>query len=199
MEQLALGTDLLVHLAMGVALSACAGLRAFLPLFVVGLSGRLGWVPLSGAFEWLADWPALVVFGIAVVVELVGDKFPAVDHFLDAVQTIVKPIVGAMLMLTVVSDWAPLYLTLVWIILGGTLAGVVHLTKAKLRLISSVTTAGLGNPLLSVSEDAGALAGTVGALLFPVAVALLALLGIVVTWIALRRLLRRRAAPLQSA
>jgi uncharacterized membrane protein len=199
MEQLALGTDLLVHLAMGVALSACAGLRAFLPLFVVGLAGRLGWVPLSGAFEWLADWPALVVFGIAVVVELVGDKFPAVDHFLDAVQTIVKPIVGAMLMLTVVSDWAPLYLTLVWIILGGTLAGVVHLTKAKLRLISSVTTAGLGNPLLSVSEDAGALAGTVGALLFPVAVALLVLLGMVVTWIALRRLLRRRAAPLQSA
>ena len=32
-----------------------------------------------------------------------------------------------------------------------------------------------------------------------IAVALLALLGIVVTWIALRRLLRRRAAPLQSA
>ena len=94
MEQLALGTDLLVHLAMGIALSACAGLRAFLPLFIVGLSGRLGWVPLSGTFEWLADWPALVVFGIAVVAELVGDKFPAVDHFLDAVQTIVKPIVG---------------------------------------------------------------------------------------------------------
>lgn len=199
MEQLALSTEVLVHVAMGIALSACAGLRAFLPLFVVGLAGRFGWVPLSASFEWLAGWPALVVFGIAVIVELVGDKFPAVDNFLDTFQTIVKPIVGAMLMLTVVSDWAPLYLTLVWIILGGTLAGVVHLTKAKLRLASTVTTAGLGNPVLSVTEDAGALAGTVGALLFPVLVALLVLVGIVVTWIALRRLLRRRAAPVQSA
>lgn len=199
MEHLALGTEVAVHVAMGVALSACAGLRAFLPLFVVGLAGRLGWVPLSGSFEWLADWPALTVFGIAVVVELVGDKFPVVDHFLDSLQTIVKPIVGAMLMLTVVSDWAPLYLTLVWIILGGTLAGLVHLTKAKLRLVSSVTTAGLGNPVLSVTEDAGALGGTLGALLFPVAVALLVLVLIVLTWIALRRLARRRAAPPQSA
>jgi len=199
MEHLALGTEVLVHVAMGVALSACAGLRAFVPLFVVGLAGRFDWVPLSGSFEWLSDWPALVVFGIAVVVELVGDKFPAVDHFLDSIQTIVKPIVGAMLMLTVVSDWAPLYLTLVWIILGGTLAGVVHLTKAKLRLASTVTTAGMGNPILSVTEDAGALAGTVGALIFPVAVALLVLVAIIVTWIALRRLLRRRVAPPQSA
>jgi len=199
MEQVALGTDVLVHVAMGLALSACAGLRAFLPLFAVGLAGRLGWVPLSGSFEWLGDWPALVVFGIAVVVELVGDKFPVVDHFLDSMQTVVKPIVGAMLMLTVVSDWAPLYLTLVWIILGGTLAGVVHLTKAKLRLASTVTTAGMGNPILSATEDVGALAGTVGALLFPVAVALLLLLAIVVSWIALRRFLRRSPARPQSA
>ena len=198
MEHLALGTEVLVHVAMGIALSACAGLRAFLPLFVVGLAGRFDWVPLSGSFEWIADWPALVVFGIAVVVEFVGDKFPVVDHFLDSVQTIVKPIVGAMLMLTVVADWAPLYLTLVWIVLGGTLAGMVHLTKAKLRLASSVTTAGMGNPVLSVTEDAGALAGSVGALLFPVAVALLVLVALVVTWIALRRLLRRRPAPSQS-
>jgi uncharacterized membrane protein len=177
---------------MGIALAACAGIRAFLPLFVVGLAGRLGWVPLSESFEWLAGWPALVVFGIAVVAELAGDKFPVVDNFLDSVQTIVKPIVGAMLMLSVVSDWAPLYLTLVWIILGGTLAGIVHLTKAKLRLASTVTTAGVGNPVLSVSEDAGALAGTVGALLFPVAVALLILIALVATWISLRRLVRRR-------
>jgi uncharacterized membrane protein len=183
---------------MGIGLAACAGLRAFLPLFVVGLAGRFGWVPLSSSFDWLAGWPALVVFGIAVIVELVGDKFPAVDNFLDSVQTIVKPIAGAMLMLTVVADWAPLYLTLVWIILGGTLAGMVHLGKAKLRLASTITTAGVGNPVLSVSEDAGALAGTVAALVFPVAAALLVLLGITAAWILLRKLLRRRIVPPQS-
>jgi uncharacterized membrane protein len=191
MEQVTVGAGLLVHVAMGIALAACAGLRAFLPLVVVGLAGRLGWVPLSESFAWLADTPALIVFGIAVVAELVGDKVPVVDSFLDALQTIVKPIVGAMLMLTVVSDWAPLYLTLVWIILGGTLSGVVHLTKAKLRLLSTVTTGGVANPVLSTSEDAGALAGTLGALVFPVAVALLLLAGIGFSWIALRRLLRR--------
>jgi hypothetical protein len=56
-----------------------------------------------------------------------------------------------------------------------------------------VTTAGLGNPVLSLSEDVGAVAGTVGAIFIPglvlVAFVLLALLA----WITLRRLRRRPA------
>ena len=74
---------ILLQVAMGVSLAACAGLRAFLPLLVVGAFGRLGFVPLTGAFEWLSSWPALAVFGVAVVVELAADKFPVVDHLLD--------------------------------------------------------------------------------------------------------------------
>jgi len=185
--------DVLVHVTMGIGLAACAGLRAFLPLFVVGLAGRLDLVTLSDSFTWLSDWPALAVFGAAVVIEILGDKFPFVDHVLDTVQTFVKPIAGALVMATVIDDWAPLYVAIFSIVVGGSTAGLVHLTKAKLRLASSVTTGGLGNPVLSASEDVGALAGTVGSIVIPPVMVLFMIVTVLLAWVALRRLRRRPA------
>lgn len=181
----------LVHVTMGIGLASCAGLRAFLPLFVVGLAGRLDLVTLSDSFTWLESWAAVIVFGVAVVVEVLADKFPVVDNFLDAVQTFVKPIAGALVMATVVEDWTPLYATVFWIVMGGSSAGLVHVTKAKLRLVSTATTAGVGNPVLSTSEDIGALAGTVGSIAVPPVMVIVLAVGVVLAWVVVRRFRRR--------
>jgi len=186
------GGIVLIHVSMGIGLAACAGLRAFLPLFVVALAGKLEFVTLSDSFTWMASWPALVVFGAAVVAEVLSDKFPIVDNLLDSVQIFVKPIAGALVAATVVEDWAPLYVTVVAIIGGGSAAGLVHVAKAKVRLVSSATTAGLGNPVLSVSEDVGALAGSVGSLLVPQVVVAVLFLGAVLAWLAFRSSRTRR-------
>ena len=45
---------LATQLAMGFALAASAGLRAFLPIFVVGLLARQGYLDLGASFEWMA-------------------------------------------------------------------------------------------------------------------------------------------------
>ncbi len=177
----------LIHVSMGIGLAACAGLRAFLPLFVLALAGKLELVTLSDSFAWLASWPALIVFGAAVVAEVLSDKFPIVDNLLDSVQLFVKPIAGALVAATVVEDWAPLYVTVVAVIGGGSVAGLVHVAKAKVRLVSSATTAGFGNPVLSVSEDVGALAGSLGSLVVPQVVVAILLLGAVLTWLVFRK------------
>ncbi len=183
----------LIHVSMGIGLAACAGLRAFLPLLVVALAGKLELVTLSDSFAWLASWPALIVFGAAVVAEVLSDKFPIVDNLLDSIQIFVKPIAGALVAATVVEDWAPLYVTVVAIIGGGLAAGLVHVAKAKVRLLSSATTAGFGNPVLSVSEDVGALAGSLGSLVVPQVVVVVLLFGAVLAWLAFRRAPRGRA------
>ena len=187
------GGIVLIHVSMGIGLAACAGLRAFLPLFVVALAGKLELVTLSDSFAWLASWPALIVFGAAVVAEVLSDKFPVVDNLLDSVQLFVKPIAGALVAATVVEDWAPLYVTVVAVIGGGSAAGLVHVVKAKVRLVSSATTAGFGNPVLSVSEDVGALAGSLASLVVPQVVVAILLLGGVLAWLALRRVTSRQA------
>ena len=183
---------------MGVGLAACAGLRAFLPLLVVGIAGRLDWIPLTSRFEWLGDWPALVIFGVAVVVEVLADKIPLVDNLLDVLQGFVKPIAGTILMASVVTELEPAHRVALALILGAGTAGAVQLTKAKLRLLSSATTAGTGNPVLSVGEDASSLFGSLLALVAPLALVLILVASAIVLLLLIRRFgrfTRKPAAP----
>ena len=179
--------QLLFQILMGIGLAASAGLRAFLPLLVVGIAGRAGWVPLSDNFAWLAGWPALIVLGVAVLVEVMSDKFPAVDNFLDMIQVFVKPVAGTILVAAVVIDLSPLQTTVLALILGSGTAGTVHVVKAKTRLVSTVTTAGAANPVLSVAEDTAALGGSVLALMVPPVMVLVLLFVLVFVYVQVRK------------
>jgi len=156
--------------ALGVALAACAGLRAFVPLFVAGLAARFDVLPIAEHFQWLASDAALVVLGVAVVVEVAADKIPIVDHALDLVQTVVKPLAGTLLAAGMLGDLGPVESTVIGLVAGGGVAGTVHLAKAKLRLASTVATIGLANPVLSIVEDAMAVVGAVVAIVLPLLV-----------------------------
>jgi len=181
------------QLAMGLSLAACAGLRAFLPLFVVGLAGRLDWIPLTTHFDWLESTPSLIVFGVAVAAELLADKVPWLDNLLDLGQTFVKPIAGVMAVAAVLHELTPLQGAVLALVLGGGVAGAVHLGKAKVRLLSTVSTGGLANPAVSVIEEGGAWSLALAALVVPlIAAAILLLSLIAVVWFVRRRGVRLR-------
>jgi hypothetical protein len=181
------------QLAMGLSLAACAGLRAFLPLFAIGLAGRMDWIPLISHFEWLESTPSLIVFGAAVVAELLADKVPWFDNLLDIGQTFVKPIAGVMAVAAVLHELTPLQGAVLALVLGGGVAGAVHLGKAKVRLLSTVSTGGLANPAVSVIEEGGAWSLALAALVVPlIAAAILLLSLIAVVWFVRRRRVRLR-------
>ena len=98
--------ELLPALALAVALAASAGLRAWLPAAASPPTRSLGCGPRP-LFQFLASNKALIVLGVATVIEVAGDKIPAVDHFLDAIGTPLRPAAGALLassVLGTVSD-----------------------------------------------------------------------------------------------
>jgi hypothetical protein len=89
-----------------------------------------------------------------------------------------------------VSD--PLTASVLGVAVGAPSALVPHAAKATLRAASTALTGGLANPVLSVREDAVAVALFVLAVLVPLAVAAAVLLA--AAW-----LLRRRARPAPQA
>jgi len=182
----------IVALAAGVALSAASGLRAFLPLFALGVAGRLGWLDLQSQVEWLTSNPALVCFGVATVLEITADKIPVVDHALDAIATPLRPLAGALAAYAVFVHWPTPWGQIVALILGaGSL--LVHVAKAKIRLGSSAVTLGTGNPVVSAAEDGIALSIVVVAIVLPIVAAIVL---IVLAWMLLRR---RRTLPPSEA
>jgi hypothetical protein len=182
-------TEFLPALALAIALAASAGLRAWLPLLLAGGLARVGVLDLGPSFQFLASNKALLLFAVATVVELVGDKIPAVDHALDVIGTPLRPAAGALLAASVlgtVSD--PLTSIVLGTAVGAPSALVPHAAKSALRAASTATTGGLANPILSFLEDAATLVTFALAVLVPLAV--VALLGLTL-WLASRWLRRR--------
>jgi hypothetical protein len=175
-------------------LSSAAGLNAWLPLFGGALLVRLDAVELAEPFDELSSTVGLVVLGILTLADFVGDKVPAVDHVLHAIGNVVAPLSGAALFAGQAGADTDIP-TLLSVLLGAGTAETIHAGRAAIRPASTATTAGVGNPILSLLEDAGSAALTVAAFVVPV-IAFAAAVGLVVTVVvAWRRLRRRRAGP----
>jgi Domain of unknown function (DUF4126) len=180
----------LASLCAAFGLSAAAGLNAWLPLFAGALAHRLDLVELAQPFDDLSGTGALTVLGVLTAADFVGDKIPAVDHLLHTIGTVVAPASGAALFAgqTGIDTDLP---TLAAVLLGATTAESIHAGRATIRPISTATTGGLGNPVLSALEDLGALGLTLAAFIVPV-LAALAVIALVVLIVVLWR--RRRSA-----
>jgi hypothetical protein len=163
--------DSLQRIAEVSAAAVAAGINPWLAaLTVVGLSA-LGLVdPGSIPFidSELEDPVVLVALVIAFLIEQVADKIPGVDHISDLVHLPIKPAAAVALATVIASpgDLSMLGDYLTPLAVAG-IALIAHLGKASLRGGSTATTAGLGNPILSVIEDVGVVALIVLAVVLP--------------------------------
>ncbi len=185
---------MVLALVSGVAIAAACGLRAFLPLFAVGLAAHQGWLHLHAGSEWLGRPPALWALGSAAVLEIAGDKIPIVDHALDAIGTLLRPVAAAVGGFAVLSGWGEPWVGIASLVLGaGALA--VHGAKAKTRIGSTALTLGHANPLLSIAEDFSSIGLLIAAILAPL-VALVLVVALIV--VLLRRRRRRTQLPARA-
>jgi hypothetical protein len=186
--------DALSAAAFGVVLAATAGLRAFLPVFSASLMAWLTELPLPHNLAWLEKPQTVLIFGVATLLEILGDKIPVVDHALDSIQVLTKPVLAVLAATPFLYQLAPEHSVAIGILLGAPLALGVHSAKATARLGSTATTGGMGNPVLSIAEDGAAIASIIVGFLAPlVALALMALTIFFIARLALRVRRRRRA------
>jgi hypothetical protein len=180
--------------ALGVVLAATAGLRAFLPVFSASLMAWMTELPLPGNLAWLERPQTVLIFGVATLLEILGDKIPVVDHALDSIQVLTKPVLAVLAATPFLYQLAPEHAVALGILLGAPLALGVHSAKATARLGSTATTGGVGNPVLSVAEDVAAVASIILGFVAPLlALALMAMTIFFIARLALRVRRRRKA------
>ena len=169
--------ETILGLCIGIGLSAACGFRVFVPLLVMSVASLAGWFEPMQGFEWLA-LPA-VCFGLAVATlcEIAAYYIPWVDNVLDTVSTPAAMVAGTLATMAVSSgemsqfaSWAAA------ILVGGGTAGTVQMGTVALRTLSTATTGGIGNPVVSTGEWIGALLLSVLALIVPVLVVIVVVL-----------------------
>ena len=156
-------------LLTGLGLAAPAGLNAYLPLLILALADRFSdAVTLAPPYDFLSSNWGIAILIVLLTIELVVDKVPGLDHANDLIQSAIRPAAGAVLAMAATSDVAAINPVLA-LLLGLVAAGSVHAAKATSRPAITLTTGGLGNPLVSVGEDALAAVTSLGRHLRPAA------------------------------
>ena len=168
--------EMLLAVGIGIGLASVAGVRAFLPLVLVGLFARLGLFALPAPFGFLDDWPVIGALAALALLESGLDKVPALNPVLDYLETPLRIVSGAILFAAALQEGIDVG-ALPELAAGGVIAGLVAVLKVILRPVANAASAGVSASFLSLVEDAVALLGGIIAVLVPlVPLALVALL-----------------------
>lgn len=173
-------------------LSASAGLNAYIPLLIVGLLARYtDTIKLTPPWDTLTNPWVLLVLAVLLLVEIVADKIPAVNHANDVVQSFIRPVAGAIVFAAsshIITNVNPV----IALICGLFVAGAVHSAKAlAIRPAVTVTTGGTATPVVSTVEDVIATVLSIIAILIPVVLgALICVAAAWIIWMIWRRINR---------
>ncbi len=178
--------ELLTGIFTAFGLSASAGLNAYIPLLLVGLLARYtGLIHLNQPWDTLSNpWIILLLCGL-VIIEMIADKVPAVNHINDVIQTFIRPAAGAIAFAAsanVITDVSPVLA----LAAGLLVAGSVHVAKAgALRPAVTATTGGAGNVPVSIAEDIVSFVLSILAIILPVLIGtlLVVLAAFIIYWI----------------
>ena len=145
--------QILLSLSLGLGLAAACGFRVFIPPLMMGVGSRLDLYKLEGSFVWVDDTWAIAIFAVATLLEIGGYFIPWIDNLLDAVATPAAIIGG--IFVTSASLEGELDPSAQWtlsVIAGGSVSGVIQVGTVATRAISTGTTGGLANPIISLLE-----------------------------------------------
>ena len=178
--------DLLTGIFTAFGLSASAGLNAYIPLLIVGLVARYtDLLHLNKPWDTLANPWIILMLCVLVIIEMLVDKVPAVNHINDAIQTFIRPAAGAIAFAAsanIVTDISPVLALAAGLLVSGT----VHLAKAgALRPAVTATTGGAGNVPVSIAEDIISTVLSILAILLPIIIGTLIIVAaaFIITWL----------------
>ena len=151
----------------GCALAASAGLNAYAPLLVLAIAGRASdRIDLVRPYGFLGSTLCIFVLLTLLTIEIVVDKIPQTDYINDLVQSIVRPAAAALALMAITRAANPVN-PLVAMIIGLSLGAGVHVYKMVSRPAITEATNGLGNPMVSMVEDALSAITSILAVLLP--------------------------------
>jgi len=158
--------EAIMSILIGIALSATCGFRVFVPLLAVNIGTRAKdadgqpLIELAAGFDWLSSDIAMMIFLVAAIFEIGGYYIPWIDNLLDSVASPAAIVAGTLITASFITGMDPWLQWLLALIAGGGVAGAVQATTVVTRASSTVTTGGLGNPIVSSVETSGAFLGS---------------------------------------
>ena len=159
--------ETVLSMFLGIGLAASVGFRVFLPLFALSLAAYFNVWELNESWLWIGSTTALISLGIATLVEIVAYYIPVVDNLLDTIAIPLATIAGTAVIVSTVADLSPVITWALAIIAGGGTAAAVKSSTSATRLGSTVSTAGIANPVVSTIETGTSIVMSIVSIFLP--------------------------------
>ncbi len=182
--------------ALIIASSFAAGLNIYATVLTLGILARTSWVQLPPGLDSLGNTWVLVVCAIMFAVEFVADKIPGFDMIWNALHTVIRVPVAALVAYHASSHLSP-QMQVASAVLGGVIAFAAHSSKTALRAVVTPSPEPVSNIALSTTEDALAVGLTWFATHHPYIAASMALILLAMALLAARSLLKAIRRPLR--
>ena len=150
--------DLISNLALAGGLSWASGLRLYITVFAVGMLNKFGYIHLPATLDILSNPIVIAIAGLLAVIEFLADKIPYVDTAWDSIQTFIRIPAGALLAMGAINTSDPMIATIA-ALLGGSLAGATHATKAGSRALINTSPEPVSNIAASFGEESALITG----------------------------------------
>jgi Domain of unknown function (DUF4126) len=175
--------DAITSFALASGLSWASGLRLYLTVFIVGLLSKYDIIHLPESLHILTNPVLIGLAGLFAVIEFLADKMPYVDSAWDSIQTFIRVPAGALLAMGAINSSDPVIASFA-ALLGGSLTGITHATKAGSRAIINTSPEPVSNITTSFGEEGLVLGGGWLALMHPmVFIAVLIFFVLVMLWL----------------
>ena len=144
--------DMAQLLALAAALGWASGIRLYAVVFITGMAGWMGWLPLPAGLSPLQHPAVLAGSGFMLFIEFFADKIPGLDTLWDLVHSVIRVPAGAALAAGVFgADSATMGLMAG--LLGGSLAATSYATEATTRAAINTSPEPFSNIAMSLVED----------------------------------------------
>jgi hypothetical protein len=182
--------------ALVIAASFAAGLNIYATVLTLGILARTQWVALPPGLDSLGHTWVLVICAVMFAVEFVADKIPGFDIIWNALHTVVRVPIAALVAFHASSQLTPLMQILATAV-GAAIALAAHGSKTALRAAVTPSPEPISNIALSTTEDVVAVGLTWFATHHPVIAASIAVILLIAAVVAARALLRAIQRPLR--
>ncbi|MEA2263638.1 MAG: hypothetical protein QOJ51_6463 [Acidobacteriaceae bacterium] len=183
--------------ALVIAASFAAGLNIYATVLTLGILARTQWVALPPGLDSLGHTWVLVVCGIMFAMEFVADKIPGFDMVWNALHTVVRVPIAAVVAYHASSQLTP-QMQILATAIGAAIALAAHSSKTAVRAAVTPSPEPVSNIALSTTEDVAAIGLTWFATQHPVIAASIALVCLAAAILAARALLRAIQRPLRK-
>jgi len=182
----------IVALSLGLGLSAACGFRVFIPPLAMGVGARADLIDLGESWSWMGETWVMAIFAVATLLEIGAYYIPWLDNLMDTITTPSAIIAGIIVTSSSLDGMDPTLQWILAIVAGGGTSGTIQLGTVATRAVSTATTGGIANPLVSTVEAGACILCTILALLLPVIAAFLV---VALMFVAINKIVNRKRKP----